>query len=95
MSMQTVKVDWKKISKSRSMAFILLNTEMGAEREVLSELKKILNVKEAHLVYGFYDIILKVEAESLDNLKKVVSNRIRSLRKVRSTLTLITHRINR
>lgn len=70
-------------------AFVLINTEIGSEEEILEELKKIPNVKEAYVVYGVYDIVVKVEAENMDKLKEVVSWRIRRLDKVRSTLTML------
>ena len=71
------------------MAFVLINTEMGAEDEVLKLLQKIKDVKEAYPVYGVYDIIAKVEADSMDKLKDVVFWNIRRLNKVRSTLTMM------
>jgi DNA-binding Lrp family transcriptional regulator len=42
-------------------AFVLINAEIGFEDEVLKSLKKIENVKEAYMVYGIYDIIVRVE----------------------------------
>lgn len=71
------------------LAFVLINAEIGSEEEVLSELKKIPNVKEAYLVYGVYDIVGKVQAETMDKLKEVITWKIRRLDKVRSTLTMI------
>lgn len=71
------------------MAFVLINTEIGAEEEVINELRKIENIKEAYVVYGVYDIIAKVEADSMDKLKEIVSWKVRRLDKVRSTLTML------
>ncbi len=68
---------------------MLINTEIGAEEEVLKQLKQMPPVKEAYLVYGVYDIVAKVEAESMDKLKETVSWNIRRLEKVRSTLTML------
>ena len=48
-----------------SIAYVLINTETGAMEDVLKILKKIEEIKEAHMVYGVYDIIAKVETESL------------------------------
>ena len=70
-------------------AYILINVEIGAESEVLRNLKPILEVKEAHLVYGVYDIIARVETETMQELKDAVSWKIRRIDKVRSTLTMI------
>ena len=71
-------------------AYILINTEIGFEDRVLKELKKISNVKEAYVTYGVYDVIARVYAESMDELKEIISANIRHLDKVRSTLTMIT-----
>ena len=71
------------------VAFVLINAEIGTEDEILKALNKIPNVKEAYLVYGVYDILAKVEAESMARLKEVVTWKIRRLDKVRSTQTMI------
>jgi len=57
-------------------AFVLINTEIGCEEEILKELKNIPNVKEAYAVYGVYDIVARVEGETMDELKEVISWRI-------------------
>ncbi|MCW3978588.1 MAG: Lrp/AsnC ligand binding domain-containing protein [Candidatus Bathyarchaeota archaeon] len=70
-------------------AFVLINAEIGAEDEVLKELREMAEVKEAHVVYGVYDIITRIEADTMDELKDIVTSKIRRLDKVRSTLTMI------
>ena len=70
-------------------AFVLINAEIGAENEVLKELRGISEVKEAHMVYGVYDIIARVETDTMQELKDTISWKIRRLDKVRSTLTMI------
>ena len=70
-------------------AFVLINAEIGAETEVLKDLKAITEVKEAHMVYGVYDIIARIETETMQDLKDSISWKIRRLDKVRSTLTMI------
>ncbi len=71
------------------IAFVLVNAEIGGEEEVLKEIKKVEGVEEAHTVYGVYDIIVKIKAETMDRLKEVVTWHIRRINKVRSTLTMI------
>ena len=70
-----------------TMAFVMLNAEVGSEDELVSELRKLNNVREVYPVYGVYDIVAKVEAETMEQLKEVIS-RIRKLNRVRSTLTM-------
>ncbi len=71
------------------LAFVLINAEIGSEDEVLKELRKLSNVKESYVVYGVYDVVAKVEADSMDKLKEIVTWKIRRLDRVRSTLTMI------
>ena len=71
------------------MAFILVNADLGAEESLVKELEKIENVKEVYLVYGVYDIIAKVEADTMEKVKETITWKVRRLDKVRSTLTMI------
>ena len=71
------------------MAYVLINTEIGSESEVLDAIKRITNVIEAHAVDGVYDIVAKIEAETMNKLKETVTWKVRRLNKVRSTLTMI------
>lgn len=70
-------------------AIVLLNTDIGAEDEVLEQLSTIDGVVEASVVYGVYDIVVKVKARTIEELKDVITNRIRKLPKVKSTLTMV------
>jgi len=83
------KLSLREDSEKVPAAFVLINAEIGSEDEVLKELRKMDNVKEAYVVYGVYDIVAKVEAETMDKLKEVVTWKVRRLNKVRSTLTMI------
>ena len=71
------------------LAFVLINTETGSEDEVIKQLRKISNVTECNSIYGVYDIVAKVETDNMDNLKEIITEKMRRLDKVRSTLTLI------
>lgn len=70
-------------------AFVLINVETGSEELTLKELKSIKGVDEAYFSYGVYDIITKIQAETMEQLKNMVTRNIRTLPNVRSTLTLI------
>jgi DNA-binding Lrp family transcriptional regulator len=75
--------------KKMPMAFVLINAEIGSEEEVLKELKKVEGVTEAFVVYGVYDVVAKIRADTMDKLKDLVTWHVRRLNKVRSTLTMI------
>jgi DNA-binding Lrp family transcriptional regulator len=71
------------------LAFVMINAVIGKEGEVLDHLKKIEHVKEACLTFGAYDIVAKIEAETWDKLREVITSKVRTLNSVRSTLTII------
>ena len=70
------------------MAFVLINCELGVEEFVISELKEIETVREVRGILGAYDILVKLEAGSLDEISKTVTLKIRKLDKIRFTMTL-------
>jgi len=70
-------------------AFILLNTQIGAETQVLKALKRIEGVIEAHSLWGVYDIIANVKANSLEELKSIISKQIEKVGQINSKLTMI------
>ena len=72
-------------------AYVLINTELGRESEVTEALRGVKEITAIYSVYGIYDIIVEVEAETMDKVKEVVFNKIRRLGQVRNTMTLITY----
>ncbi|MGD6808960.1 MAG: Lrp/AsnC ligand binding domain-containing protein [Candidatus Bathyarchaeia archaeon] len=70
-------------------AYILLTTEIGAEKHVLNSLKKISGVQEVHSLWGVYDIIANVHAKDMETLKTIITNHIDKIGKVNSKLTMI------
>ena len=71
-----------------SKAFILINVESGSEDKVVKQLKEMGLVEEAYVSYGVYDLVIKIKAETMELLKKTISE-IRMVNNVRSTLSLI------
>ena len=69
-------------------AFVMINTELGSENEVLDEIRKIDEIEESSIVYGIHDILAKIRADSMDKLNEIVTL-VRSLDKIRATVTLI------
>ncbi len=68
---------------------MLINTNIGTEEEVMNELLKIEGISEAYIVYGVYDIVVKIKAPTTEALKEIISSKIRKISNVRSTLTMI------
>jgi len=70
-------------------AFVLISAEPRSEKEILEHLRGVPEVKEAHFMYGVYDFIAEVEADSMSRLKEVIEQKVRRLDNVRSTITTI------
>jgi len=70
-------------------AYVLLTIEIDSGKEVLNALDDIPDVKEAHQIYGVYDFIIRVEAETMQELKDLIEKRIRGIGKISSILSLI------
>ncbi len=70
-------------------AYVLFNVESGSEDAVLKHLKSLNNVEEAYVSYGVYDLVVRIKADTMEELKDAVTHKIRTIKQVRSTLTLI------
>jgi len=67
---------------------VMINTELGSEKEVLDEIRKIDEIKESCIVYGIHDIAAKIGADTMDKIDEIVTW-VRNLDKIRETITLI------
>jgi DNA-binding Lrp family transcriptional regulator len=70
-------------------AYILINYEIGTEDKILNRLKNLSGVVEVSEVNGIYDIIVKITSDNLDNIKETITKHIRTIKTIRSTMTLI------
>ncbi len=70
-------------------AFLLINVRPGTEDDVLKHLKGIEEVKEVKRVYGVYDMVVKLEAGSMEKLKEVMNKQIKKLGNITSLTTLV------
>jgi DNA-binding Lrp family transcriptional regulator len=79
----------KKEKTKMPTAYILVNTEIGAEKEVLKALKKVEGIEEVHNLWGVYDLIANVQAESMEELRYIITQQIEKIGKINSKLTMI------
>jgi DNA-binding Lrp family transcriptional regulator len=70
-------------------AFILVNVELDKGTHVETSLVDIEAVKDVYPIYGVYDYIVKLETETLSELKEIIAFKIRRIDFIRSTITLI------
>jgi DNA-binding Lrp family transcriptional regulator len=75
--------------------YILLNSDLGSDVEIIQKIKEILDKEDKSIryevqgVYGVYDIIVKITADNMDLLRNIITNKIRKIDKVYSTLTMM------
>jgi len=68
-------------------AFILIQTEVGQAAAVAAAIAEIPGVTSAEDVTGPYDVIVRAEANSVDELGKLVVARVQSVPGITRTLT--------
>ncbi|KAF6250198.1 Lrp/AsnC ligand binding domain-containing protein [Marine Group I thaumarchaeote] len=71
-----------------NISYVLISCEVGAEKSILAELKSLESVKEVSGLFGGYDIIVKLEAMSEEEIKDIVVSKIRNLKKIRTIVVL-------
>ena len=70
------------------IAYVLIHCDLGSEEDIIKEIMKIAETKEVRGTYGVYDIFCKVQSESRESLDQIITNKIRRIPKIRSTITL-------
>jgi len=70
-------------------AYVLLNCVLGSEEKVIEQLKQIESIKEVSGTFGLYDILAKLQAPNIEDLRNGITQQIRNIDKVKGTLTLM------
>ena len=70
-----------------SLAYVLINAEIGKEKLCYNEVKQLGNVREVYILYGFYDIIAIVESSNINKLNNALKD-IRQNKNVMTTETM-------
>ena len=70
-------------------AFVLINCELGYEQSIIQQLRGIDGIKEVSGTFGAYDILAKVDSNTVENLRETITWKIRKIQRIRSTLTLM------
>ena len=77
-----------------STSYILINSDLGTDESIIAKIKEVLADKkdiqyEIQGVYGVYDIVLKLSSDDIDTLRSTITNKIRKITTVQSTLTMM------
>ena len=75
-------------------SYVLINSNLGTDVEIIAKIKEMLADEkdvefEIQGVYGVYDIIVKLSADDGAKLRSIVTNEIRKIQNVQSTLTMM------
>ena len=71
-----------------NIAYVLVQSTIGHEMEVLNALLKIDLIKEAKGTFGYYDILVKIEASSEKEIESIITKNIRKIKNINATTTL-------
>ena len=75
--------------KYMTVGYVLINCELGAEADLIEDIKKLDSVKDVFATFGAHDIMVKVGADNLEKLREVITWEIQKMAKIRSTVSLI------
>ncbi|EGP94608.1 MULTISPECIES: Lrp/AsnC ligand binding domain-containing protein [Nitrosarchaeum] len=74
-------------------AYVLLNSDLGSDESIIEDIKRILATEdieyEVQGVYGVYDIVLKLSSKDAEKLRGIITNKVRKIGKIQSTLTMM------
>lgn len=74
-------------------AYVLLNSDLGSDEAIIADVKRILSNEdvdyEVQGVYGVYDIVLKLSSKDAEKLRTIITNKVRKIGKIQSTLTMM------
>tara|TARA_B100001765_G_scaffold4412_1_gene2653 strand:+ start:228 stop:488 length:261 start_codon:yes stop_codon:yes gene_type:complete len=75
-------------------SYILINSDLGTDESIITKIKEVLATEksiqyEIQGVYGVYDIVLKLSSDNIEILRSTITNKIRKITSVQSTLTMM------
>jgi len=76
------------LGKNNSQAYVVFHCEKNQEYPTLKNLCKIPEVKEADVVFGYYDVVCRIESSSEEVLQDVITRAIRGLPNLKTSMTL-------
>ena len=76
------------LGRNNIQAYVVIHSDKGEEYNILKNLSHIPEVKEADIVFGYYDVICKIETSEYKTLENIITKAVRKLPHVRTTMTL-------
>ncbi len=72
--------------------YVLIVSELGSEQHVIEKLLMINEIKEVNQLWGAYDVVVKVVGSTLDNVREIITEKIRMIEGIKTTVSLIVSR---
>ncbi len=76
------------LGQNQVQAYVVIHCDKGEEYPTLKNLSHIPEVKEADVVFGFYDVICKIETTDNRRLENIITKTMRALPHIKSSMTL-------
>lgn len=73
-------------------AIVLVSCDVGKEDSVADQMCRLQGVENVALVYGVYDIVAKLSAETMDGLEGIIIRKLRTVPGIKATVTLVVSR---
>ena len=73
-------------------AYVLIVSELGSEQHVIEKLLMINEIKEVNQLWGAYDVVVKVVGSTLDDVREIITEKIRMIEGIKTTTSLIVSR---
>ncbi len=70
------------------IVYLLIQCDMGSEIDIIEKMTQLSQVKEVRGTYGIYDIFVKIQTETREEMEDLITHEIRKVPKIRSTITL-------
>jgi DNA-binding Lrp family transcriptional regulator len=67
----------------------MMKMQVGMDDQVFAELKKIEQIKEANFTYGAYDVVIKVNFRTIEDLDRFLFEKVRRIKGITETSSMI------
>jgi DNA-binding Lrp family transcriptional regulator len=68
--------------------FVLLGCEKGLAKNICEKIARVPTVTDVKCVEGVYDMVIRLDSHSFDEIKKAIIERIRTMDGVQTCITL-------
>jgi len=70
-------------------AYIMMKMQVGMDDQIIDEIKNLKPIEEANATYGAYDLVIKVNFKTIEDLDKFIFEKIRRVKGVTETSSMI------